>query len=87
MWTFNVLVQERNGNSQGGRLTYRAGVLLRVMIVKHLHGWSDPQAEEQLKKRMRSQRHDELEGDKSIFAASNSCRYHPISKNPYCRPF
>ena len=33
--------------SQGGRPACRVGVLLRVMILQHLYGLSDPQAEEQ----------------------------------------
>jgi len=38
--------------SQGGRPACRVGVLLRVMILQHLYGLSDPQAEEQLKDRL-----------------------------------
>jgi hypothetical protein len=32
---------------QGGRPACRVGVLLRVMILQHLYGLSDPRAEEQ----------------------------------------
>ena len=35
--------------SEGGRTACRVGVLLCVMILQHLFGLSDPQAEEQLK--------------------------------------
>jgi hypothetical protein len=34
----------------------RVGVLLRVMILQHLYGLSDPQAEEQLKDRLSFQK-------------------------------
>src|ERR1035437_8231310 len=38
--------------SHGGRPACLRGVLLRVMILQHLYGLSDPQAEEQLKDRL-----------------------------------
>ena len=34
----------------GGRPACRVGVLLRVMILQHLYGLSDPQAEEQIQR-------------------------------------
>src|SRR6516162_216359 len=47
--------------SQGGRPACRVGVLLRVMILQHLYGLSDPQAEEQLKDRLSFQKFEQLE--------------------------
>jgi len=44
----------------GGRPACRVGVLLRVMILQHLYGLSDPQAEEQLKDRLSFQRFVQL---------------------------
>jgi hypothetical protein len=40
----------------GGRPACRVGVLLRSMILQHLYGLSDPQAEEQLKDRLSFQK-------------------------------
>ena len=40
----------------GGRPACRVGILLRVMILQHLYGLSDPQAEEQLKDRLSFQK-------------------------------
>jgi hypothetical protein len=42
--------------SQGGRPACCVGVLLRLMILQHLYGLSDPQAEEQLKDRLSFQK-------------------------------
>ena len=47
--------------SQGGRPACRVAVLLRVMILQHLYGLSDPQAEEQLKDRLSFQKFVQLD--------------------------
>ena len=52
--------------SQGGRPACRVGVLLRVMILQHLYGLSDPQAEEQLKDRLSFQKFVQLDTHETV---------------------
>ena len=56
--------------SHGGRPACRVGVLLRVMILQHLYGLSDPQAEEQLKDRLSFQKFVQLDAHETTI-----CRF------------
>ncbi len=46
------------------------GVLLRVMLLQHLYGLSDPQAEEQLKDRLSFQKFVQLDAHEAVVASS-----------------
>lgn len=59
----------------GGRPACRVGVLLRVMILQHLYGLSDPQAEEQLKDRISFQKFVQLGADESVPDETTICRF------------
>lgn len=59
----------------GGRPACRAGVLLRVMILQHLYGLSDPQAEEQLKDRLSFQRFVQLDAQEAVPDETTICRF------------
>jgi IS5 family transposase len=61
--------------STGGRPACRVGVLLRVMILQHLYGLSDPQAEEQLKDRLSFQKFVGLDTHESVPDESTICRF------------
>src|SRR6267142_296403 len=61
--------------SQGGRPACRVGVLLRVMILQHLYGLSDPQAEEQLKDRLSFQKFVQLGADEAVPDETTICRF------------
>jgi IS5 family transposase len=61
--------------SQGGRPACRVGVLLRVMILQHLYGLSDPQAEEQLKDRLSFQRFVQLDTHEAVPDETTICRF------------
>jgi hypothetical protein len=61
--------------SQGGRPDCRAGVLLRGMILQHLYGLSDPQAEEQLKDRLSFQKFMQLDTHESVPDETTICRF------------
>lgn len=61
--------------SQGGRPAYRVGVLLRVMILQHLYGLSDPQAEEQLKDRLSFQKFAQLDAHETVPDETTICRF------------
>src|ERR1700730_4710453 len=50
----------------GGRPACRVGVLLRVMILQHLYGLSDPQAEEQIKDRLSFQKFIQLDTQEAV---------------------
>jgi transposase, IS5 family len=52
--------------SPGGRPACRVGVLLRVMILQHLYGLSDPQAEEQIKDRLSFQKFVQLDTHEAV---------------------
>lgn len=61
--------------SQGGRPGCRVGVLLRIMILQHLYGLSDPQAEEQLKDRLSFQRFVQLQPEEAVPDETTICRF------------
>ena len=60
---------------RGGRPACRVGVLLRVMILQHLYGLSDPQAEEQLKDRLSFQKFVQLGADETVPDETTICRF------------
>ena len=60
---------------KGGRPACRVGVLLRVMILQHLYGLSDPQAEEQLKDRMSFQKIVKLDAHEAVPDETTICRF------------
>lgn len=61
--------------SQGGRPACRVGVLLRMMILQHLYGLSDPQAEEQLKDRLSFQKFVQLDAHEAVPDETTICRF------------
>jgi IS5 family transposase len=61
--------------SHGGRPACRVGVLLRVMILQHLYGLSDPQAEEQLKDRLSFQKFVQLDAHEAVPDETTICRF------------
>src|SRR5712671_688708 len=61
--------------SHGGRLACRVGVLLRVMLLQHLYGLSDPQAEEQLKDRLSFQKFVQLDAHEAVPDETTICRF------------
>ena len=61
--------------SHGGRPACRVGVLLRVMILQHLYGLSDPQAEEQLKDRLSFQKFVQLDAHETVPDETTICRF------------
>jgi IS5 family transposase len=61
--------------SAGGRPACRVGVLLRVMILQHLYGLSDPQAEEQLKDRLSFQKFVQLAAHEAVPDETTICRF------------
>jgi IS5 family transposase len=61
--------------SHGGRPACRVGVLLRVMILQHLYGLSDPQAEEQLKDRLSFQKFVQLDTHEAVPDETTICRF------------
>jgi len=61
--------------SSGGRPACRVGLLLRVMILQHLYGLSDPQAEEQLKDRLSFQKFVQLGTDEAVPDETTICRF------------
>jgi len=61
--------------SSGGRPACRTGLLLRVMILQHLYGLSDPQAEEQLKDRLSFQKFVHLDVDETVPDETTICRF------------
>lgn len=61
--------------SPGGRPACRVGVLLRIMILQHLYGLSDPQAEEQLKDRLSFQKFVQLAADEAVPDETTICRF------------
>jgi len=60
---------------KGGRPGCRVGVLLRVMILQHLYGLSDPQAEEQLKDRLSFQKFVQLDAHETVPDETTICRF------------
>jgi IS5 family transposase len=61
--------------SSGGRPACRVGVLLRVMILQHLYGLSDPQAEEQLQDRLSFQKFVQLDAHEAVPDETTICRF------------
>src|SRR5258708_23838234 len=61
--------------SHGGRPACRVGVLLRVMILQHLYGLSDPQAEEQLDDRLSFQKFVQLDAHEAVPDETTICRF------------
>src|SRR5690349_1796552 len=61
--------------SEGGRPACRVGVLLRVMILQHLYGLSDPQAEEQIKDRLSFQKFVQLDAHEAVPDETTICRF------------
>jgi transposase, IS5 family len=61
--------------SHSGRPACRVGVLLRVMILQHLYGLSDPQAEEQLKDRLSFQKFVQLGTHEAVPDETTICRF------------
>lgn len=59
----------------GGRPACRVGVLLRIMILQHLYGLSDPQAEEQLKDRLSFQKFVQLDSSEAVPDETTICRF------------
>jgi IS5 family transposase len=59
----------------GGRPACRAGVLLRVMILQHLYGLSDPQVEEQIKDRLSFQKFVQLDASEAVPDETTICRF------------
>lgn len=59
----------------GGRPACRVGLLLRIMILQHLYGLSDPQAEEQLKDRLSFQKFVQLGTDECVPDETTICRF------------
>ena len=59
----------------GGRPACRVGVLLRVMILQHLYGLSDPQAEAQLKDRLSFQKFVQLGANETVPDETTICRF------------
>jgi IS5 family transposase len=59
----------------GGRPACRVGVLLRIMILQHLYGLSDPQVEEQIKDRLSFQKFVQLETDEAVPDETTICRF------------
>lgn len=61
--------------SQGGRPAIRVGVLLRVMILQHLYGLSDPQAESQINDRLSFQKFLQLDTHEAVPDETTICRF------------
>lgn len=60
---------------RGGRPACRVGLLLRVMILQHLYGLSDPQAEAQLQDRLSFQRFVQLGSNEAVPDETTICRF------------
>lgn len=61
--------------SERGRQGHRVSLMLRIAILQHLYGLSDPQAEEQLGDRLSFQRFVGLKGQESIPDETAICRF------------
>jgi IS5 family transposase len=61
--------------SQLGRPAHRAGLMLRIMLLQHLYGLSDPQAEEQLADRYSFQKFVGLAADEAVPDETAICRF------------
>jgi transposase, IS5 family len=61
--------------SAGGRPACRVGVLLRIMILQHLYGLSDPQVEEQINDRLSFQKFVQLGAHEAVPDETTICRF------------
>src|SRR5271170_1360293 len=61
--------------SELGRPAHRAAVMLRVMLLRHLYGLSDPQAQEQLGDRLSFQKFVGLRSDEPVPDETAICRF------------
>jgi IS5 family transposase len=61
--------------SELGRPGHRAAVLLRVMLLQHLYGLSDPQAETQLGDRLSFQKFVGLRAGEAVPDETTICRF------------
>jgi IS5 family transposase len=61
--------------SRGGRPGTRVAILIRVMILQHLYGLSDPQAEEQLNDRLSFQKFVGLTAQERVPDETTICRF------------
>src|SRR5277367_6722448 len=61
--------------SQLGRPAHRASLMLRIMLLQHLYGLSDPQAEEQLADRLSFQKFVGLTADEPVPDETAICRF------------
>ena len=59
----------------GGRPACRVGVLLRIMILQHLYGLSDPQVEEQIRDRLSFQKFVQLDTAETVPDETTICRF------------
>jgi IS5 family transposase len=61
--------------SRLGRPAHRPGVMLRIMVLQHLYGLSDPQAEEQLRDRLSFQKFVGLHAEEVVPDETAICRF------------
>lgn len=61
--------------SSMGRPGHRAGLMLRIMILQHLYGLSDPQAEAQLGDRLSFQKFVGLKAHEAVPDETSICRF------------
>jgi transposase, IS5 family len=61
--------------SQSGRPAHRPEVMLRIMLLQHLYGLSDPQAEAQLCDRLSFQQFVGLQADEPVPDETTICRF------------
>ena len=61
--------------STTGRPGHRASVMLRIVILQHLYGLSDPQAEEQLRDRLSFQKFVGLDAQEAVPDETAICRF------------
>lgn len=61
--------------SSGGRPGHRVGVLLRILILQHLYGLSDPQVEEQISDRLSFQKFVQLAAHEAVPDETTICRF------------
>jgi IS5 family transposase len=59
----------------GGRPACRVGVLLRIMILQHLYGLSDPQVEAQINDRLSFQKFLQLAANEAVPDETTICRF------------
>jgi len=59
----------------GGRPARRVGLLLRIMILQHLYGLSDPQAEAQINDRLSFQKFIQLDTAEAVPDETTICRF------------